>query len=181
MPRLIAAALLALLLPAAHAATAPEPVALVHLLDYIAADYAGAVSGGQVRDEGEYREMAEFAATVRKGIAQLPPHAERERLEQAAAALQERVARKAPEAEVATAAGDLRRALVAAYRVAVGPRRAPDLARAALLYAQHCAECHGVAGRGDGPRARGLDPAPSDFADRERQRKRSVHGLYNTI
>ena len=32
------------------------------LLDYIAVDYAGAVAGGKVISDGEYKEMKEFSA-----------------------------------------------------------------------------------------------------------------------
>ncbi|MDR9486304.1 MULTISPECIES: c-type cytochrome [Sediminimonas] len=33
----------------------------------------------------------------------------------------------------------------------------------AALYAKNCALCHGPAGRGDGPMAAGLSPAPADL------------------
>ena len=32
------------------------------------------------------------------------------------------------------------------------------------MFAQHCAACHGADGRGDGPAAAALDPAPADLA-----------------
>jgi high-affinity iron transporter len=67
------------------------------------------------------------------------------------------------------------------YDVEVAPRRAPDLARAAALYASHCASCHGVEGRGDGVAGRSLDPRPRDFHDRDRMAQRSVYSLYSTI
>ena len=35
-----------------------------------------------------------------------------------------------------------------------------------LFEEQRCVVCHGAAGRGDGPRARALDPPPRDFRDR---------------
>lgn len=35
--------------------------------------------------------------------------------------------------------------------------------RGALLFRQNCSECHGEAGRGDGPRASELDPKPPDL------------------
>lgn len=38
------------------------------------------------------------------------------------------------------------------------------LARAADIYTQHCASCHGDGGWGDGPAAQGLDPAPAPLA-----------------
>ena len=38
---------------------------LVSLLDYVAADYGGAVAGGKVVSDGEYREMLDFGESVR--------------------------------------------------------------------------------------------------------------------
>ena len=43
------------------------------------------------------------------------------------------------------------------------PATAPSLARGLEIYAQICAICHGVQGRGDGPLARTMVPRPSDF------------------
>jgi high-affinity iron transporter len=40
------------------------------------------------------------------------------------------------------------------------PRRAPDVAAGRELFARDCASCHGLAGRGNGVGARGMDPAP---------------------
>jgi len=41
----------------------------------------------------------------------------------------------------------------------------PDLlARGQAVYLQTCATCHGAAGRGDGPGAKGLNPKPRDFS-----------------
>lgn len=40
---------------------------------------------------------------------------------------------------------------------------APDLREGQFLYEKNCAHCHGAAGRGDGPVAPLLDPAPRDF------------------
>jgi len=43
----------------------------------------------------------------------------------------------------------------------------PDTARGQALYGRHCATCHGVTGAGDGPGARGLEPAPAKLAEHE--------------
>jgi high-affinity iron transporter len=40
------------------------------------------------------------------------------------------------------------------------PTRPVDLAAGALLYARHCASCHGPRGMGDGAAARGMEPPP---------------------
>ena len=45
------------------------------------------------------------------------------------------------------------------------PSRPPDLGRGAEVYRTSCAGCHGDRGRGDGPLAAGLDPAPANLAD----------------
>ncbi|GGE04731.1 Cytochrome c [Gemmobacter megaterium] len=42
------------------------------------------------------------------------------------------------------------------------PQRDPE-ANGARLYADYCAACHGSGGKGDGPAAEGLRPAPADL------------------
>ncbi|APV52492.1 hypothetical protein BWI17_16145 [Betaproteobacteria bacterium GR16-43] len=166
---------------AAPTARAQDPSMVVHLLDYIAVDYAEAVLDGKVRNADEYKEMTDFAANVAEGIAKLADAPQKASLAQRAESLKEMVAAKASPTAVSAAASALRQSLVVAYKVAIGPRRAPDLGRAATLYSQHCASCHGATGLGDGPVAKGMDPAPANFHEAERQHQRSIHGLYNTL
>ncbi len=45
------------------------------------------------------------------------------------------------------------------------PTRRVDLAAGRTIYAEHCAACHGNAGRGDGPMAVGMNPAPPALGD----------------
>ena len=172
-------AALALFVPAA--ALAQDAALAVHLLDYIAVDYGGAVADGKVKSAEEYKEMTEFAANVAGTISKLPATPGKEKLDAGAKALVDRIAAKAPPDEVAGIAQQLRQSVVTAYKVAIGPKRAPDLARGTALFSEHCALCHGASGRGDGIAAQGLDPAPTNFHDRERQLLRSAHGLYNTL
>jgi high-affinity iron transporter len=164
----------------ASAQTAPAQT-IWRLLDYIAVDYPGAVSGGRVVNEVEYDEMVEFSANVRQRLGQLPPTEARAALVRNAGALQSIIAAKAPPADVATAARALGRDLLAAYPVPLAPPGPPDLTRGAALYAQNCASCHGSAGNGQGPAARGMDPPPIDFTDRTRAKERSLFALYQVI
>jgi len=173
--------LVVLLLVPAGIARASEPATVLHLLDYIAVDYAGAVQSGKVRDEAEYQEMQEFAGQAHTLIGALADNPARAALQAKAADLARDIEAKTAPTQVAAQAGALRWDVIRAYHVQVAPRSVPDLARGAALYAQHCAACHGTEGRGDGPAGKGLDPAPSDFHDRDRMAQRSVHGLYNTI
>ena len=49
------------------------------------------------------------------------------------------------------------------------------------IYAQRCASCHGAAGRGDGPNAKGLDPPPIAFTDVARAKKAKILSVCNVI
>lgn len=42
----------------------PSPELVIHLLDYLAKDYGGAVQNGKVVSEFEYKEQIEFANIV---------------------------------------------------------------------------------------------------------------------
>jgi high-affinity iron transporter len=162
-------------------AAAADPQAILHLLDYVGVDYAEAVAGGRVKNEDEYKEMLEFTAQAAAQLKALPPNPRQAALVAAGESLAGLVAAKADAAAVADAGAKLRWALIEAYGVRVAPQRTPDLAAGARLYAQHCATCHGAQGHGDGPAAKGLEPAPSDFHDAARMVQRSAYGLYNTI
>ncbi len=114
-------------------------------------------------------------------IAGLPTRPERAALEATAAGLLGAIKDKRPGEEVAAIAGDLRRRIIDLYEVRVAPRQVPDLRPAAADYTTHCTVCHGAAGRGDGPAAKGLTPPPADLTDAARMGQHSVFGLYNTI
>lgn len=43
------------------------------------------------------------------------------------------------------------------------PKDAASIARGKKIYADYCASCHGVGGRGDGPAGKALNPKPSDL------------------
>lgn len=179
MRLLLSVILLLSLIPAARAQDAAQTA--LHLLDYIAVDYAEAVENGKVKNADEYQEMREFAGQVQGLIQGLPESEARSRLLSDASALAARIGAKAGVREVAAKATALRWGLIRAYDLQIAPKTAPDLKRGATLYAEHCATCHGAEGRGDGAVGKGLDPAPSDFHDAGRMASRSVYGFYNTI
>lgn len=151
------------------------------MLDYLAADYAGAVEQGKIIDETEFAEMQEFSATVKTQIATLPEHADKAALLKQAAQLQTLVENKADTDAVSSQALQLADALLVAYPIPTSPTVVPDLKRGATLYQSHCASCHGVTGGGDGPAAIGLDPPAIAFTDVERADQRSPLSLFQTI
>ncbi|WP_068873932.1 MULTISPECIES: cytochrome c/FTR1 family iron permease [unclassified Phenylobacterium] len=170
-------------LPQAARAQDATPSAEVawRLLDYIAVDYPGAVSKGRIISEAEYAEMREFSASVRSRISALPASSAKPQLLTEANALIASVDQRAEPAEVARQARGLATDLLKAYPVPLAPQQAPDLARGAALYAEQCASCHGAAGKGDGPNAKGLEPPPIAFTDVARAKERSLFGLYQVI
>ena len=151
------------------------------LLDYIAVDYPEAVKGGQIVNPAEYREMNEFAGSVRQRLAALPANSARAGLVADADGLKSALAAKAEAGAIASQARGLAAKLLVAYPVPLAPAATPDPARGAALYAQNCASCHG--GKGEGPSGAfaKLDPPPIAFADRERAAQRSVFSIYQVI
>ena len=178
---LLAALAGAMLHPALARAEAGEVQTVWRLLDYVAVDYAGAVSNGRITSTAEYAEMTEFSATIRDGIAGLPARPARARLVAEAQGLQAAIGSRAAPDVVAQKARGLASDLLAAYPVPLAPARVPDPARGAALYAKNCASCHGAKGDGHGPQAEGNDPPPIAFTDAERARKRSLFALYQVI
>lgn len=164
----------------ARAAEDPVPT-IAHMLGYIGVDYPTTVVKGKVQDKAEYAEQREFAGRVRELLAKLPDVPEKPRLLKQAAELARLIDAKSPGTRVAALTETMRENLLRAYNVSVAPRRAPDLTAATTLYESQCASCHGSDGRGNGPLAKGMDPAPVDFHEQARQEQRSVYALYNAI
>ncbi len=168
--------------PPVRAAEPPREVAArtIHLLEYVAVDYPAAVRDGRVVNELEYREQLEFAAQVALQLDALGLEAD-DPLRGRLAALETAVRERASADAVAEPARSLAGSLRERFGVAARPPRPPSLGRGRDLYAEACGSCHGADGRGDGPAARGLDPPPSDFTDRERMLALSPAGLYATV
>jgi high-affinity iron transporter len=61
------------------------------------------------------------------------------------------------------------------------PAETPSLARGAEVYAANCSSCHGVRGKGDGPAAVGLDPAPTDLSETAALEDQSPLDYYRRI
>lgn len=183
----LATLLIACLLSAMPAFAAPNDAAankatqIWQLLDYMAVDYAGAVTNGRVVNADEYTEMQEFSQTVEQLLAELPSRPELATLLQRAKDLGTAVADKAEAERVADLARSLASSLLAAYPVPIAPARLPDLHQGAKLYEAQCASCHGAEGRGDGPAAAAQNPPPIAFTDRDRARERSLFSLHQSI
>ena len=154
---------------------------IVHMLDYVGVDYPESVQDGQVIHAEEYAEQHEFAAQALSLLGQLPTVPEQPVIVQQARELLARIEAKASGREISTLANQLLIRVIQAWKLSVVPRQPPDLQQGEKLFAQHCAACHGTQGLGNGPLAKGMDPAPRNFHEDARMRQRSLYGLYNTI
>ena len=184
-PGRAAALLLASLAGIAAAPPSPSPSQAdaqraIHLLDYLAVDYPGAVRDGRIASQSEYAEQLQLAGELRRELGVLgagagdPLAVEGEAFERAMEAL-------APPGEIAERAHRLAAALRERFHVQSLPPHLPSLEAGRALYARECSGCHGASGRGDGPAAAGLEPHPAVLADRERMRRLSAAALYGTI
>jgi high-affinity iron transporter len=173
--------LLTLAILTSSPAFAGETQQLLQLLDYVGVDYAEAVKGGKVINTGEYEEMVEFSGAITSVIEALPWSEAKAALKQEAAALKVAIESKRAPVDIAAMTGTMRGRIMSSYQVVAVPSQQPDFTLARELYATNCVACHGAAGMGDGPAAKGLEPAPTDFLDKARASQRSLFGLYNTI
>ena len=179
MTRLLFGLLLAL---ASLQAGATQPIQrLSQIIDYIAVDYPGAVTLGQIENETEYREMQDFARTALQLAAKLPDSGRKPDIIDAARRLQELIDQRADSNRISRISAELRGWLIDAYALPTTPSERPDLTRGQQLYERLCASCHGRQGRGDGPEADKLQPPPTDFTEEARYRNRTLHGLYGVI
>jgi len=135
-----------------------------------AKEYAIGVAplGGRVTAPAEVSEARQFLEQARLDVGSLPT-AVRATADSDLAALEAMIDRVAPPDAVSRRAGTLVQRIAAAAGGALDPypRRPPSLARGAAVFREQCVQCHGAAGRGDGPKAHQLEgPPPASLADR---------------
>src|SRR3569833_635392 len=141
----------ALCAPYAAAQNTPATTqALLHALDYLAVDYPHVIKNGEIVNADEYAEQQEFAQQSVKLIDQLPAHADKAALVRSAHELKDAIDQHMPGPEVQSQARDLAATVIRAYQVNVAPAAVPSVRVGAELYQQHCAACHGDAGRRHG-------------------------------
>jgi len=178
---IIALTLLPLLSFGEPSAPTGSPELVVHLLDYLAKDYGGAVQNGAVISRSEYAEQIEFAAIVKKNSESV------EKLKTDAtfiAGIDELlilIRSKASATAVSKRARELQQQAIRLAEIQVAPTAWPDIAAGAKLFQANCVSCHGVIGAGDGIAGAALDPKPANFHDPELVWNSAPYKFYNTI
>lgn len=157
---------------------------LAALVDYVAADYPGAVQGGKVLAEAEYEEQRGLLRDAADLVKRLPaPRIEtaREALAGEMAALARAVDAKATPEQVAALCRGIRTYLVNDFGLALVPLAPPSWDRAAKLYREACVRCHGAEGRADTEEASKLTPRPVSFHDAERMSRITPQLAYHAL
>ena len=155
---------------------------IIHLADYLANDYAGAVSkDGKVLSDGEYAEQVEFAQTALKEAKSDLTLNQNSELLKNIAKLDELIQKKSSPELVVPLARLVQKQVITISKISLSPSNWPDYDKAKKLFEQKCINCHGPDGRGDGPDGKDLDPAPSNFHDLSRAPLVSPFAAFNTI
>ncbi|MFQ5604244.1 MAG: FTR1 family protein [bacterium] len=158
-----------------------EPERLIFLLQYIAADYDGAVKNREVSNPYEYQEMLEFIETVINGYKayqQINDHLSHLASLQK---LQRSIEKKADFLQVQRQANDLIKVISAELQVVPFPHKMIDLNEGKKLYASACAPCHGLTGDGRGFAADKQKPKPNDFQNPEYMNTLTPYQIFNAV
>jgi high-affinity iron transporter len=156
---------------------------LVHTLNYIGHDYVHAVANGQVISEDEYHEMLEFSENAEKYFKEFSSEWSDADSAQVGALLSELITdikEKAAPTVVAAKALEVKGRVIALTGLKTHPFSYPNLANGKKLYLGNCANCHGATGHGDGPDAKGMQPAARNFHDEERMSEIAPAHVFNT-
>jgi high-affinity iron transporter len=155
---------------------------IIHLTDYLANDYSGAVSEeGKILSKGEYAEQVEFSRTALAEGSSDPVLSQNQDLLASLSKLSNSIANKNPPSVVVALAREIQKNTIKISGLALSPSTWPDYDKAQKLFQTKCIFCHGNEGRGDGIDGVGLDPKPSNFHDPERAPIVSPFAAFNTI
>lgn len=158
-----------------------SPRFAIHLLDYLAHDYSGAVEHGKVISAGEYEEQKEFAQKIYELAENLPEIKKDKTTFDKIIKLRTLINSKAEAVDVALTARDIQKDLITVTKIKLSPTEQPSITNGKLLFQQNCTSCHGQNGLGDGADGKEMDPAPANFHNTERMSAISAFHNYNTV
>src|SRR5262245_50561681 len=177
---------LILLFAASTAFADDEARRLVALLDYLGSDYKNAVQDGKIVNQDEFAEMQEFSKRILELLKQLKETDKTDKagIEPSLKSLANQIENKADPKAVAELANSAKQQLIATYNIVPHPKQLPSLASGAVIYLENCAQCHGEAGKGDGPSRATMNPknpVPANFTDADFMAGLSPFKAFNAI
>ncbi|NDC24246.1 MAG: cytochrome c, partial [Proteobacteria bacterium] len=156
------------------------PRMVVHMLNYIAKDYSGAVGpDGKVLSEFEYQEQKEFVQRIVDSsltVSNLKEPQIQIKLHQ----LQKLIDKKAPPHLVKQLSESISENIIQKTALLVAPVHQVNLTNGKTQYDRNCAQCHGVDGAGDGPASGNFNPPPTNLKG-SKLSGTSPFQLFNTI
>jgi high-affinity iron transporter len=150
---------------------------IVHVLDYLKKDYAGAVQKGKVVNPSEYSEQMDFANTVLDTAKELGA----KDLAEKAKALQQVIAQKRDAKVVQGLVNQVRSEVDKVFKLVQVPSSWPSLQQGQKLFAANCSQCHGNGGTGDGAAGITLNPKPTNFTDVNGMASSTPAQIFNTL
>ena len=177
---------LILIFAASTAYAENEARRLVALLDYLGSDYKNAVRDGKIANQDEFAEMQEFSRRTLELLKQLKEadKADKAGIEPSLKSLANQIENKADPKAVAELANTAKQKLIATYNIVPYPKQLPTLASGQAIYLENCAQCHGEAGKGDGPSRATMNPktpVPANFTDAEFMAGLSPFKAFNAV
>ena len=161
--------------------TEQTPRLLVHLLDYLAVDYGGAVQNGKVLSLSEYKEQQEFVKKTVELSQTLPGIKSSPEVQSLIQNLNGLIQSKADPEKVAGLARQTQAKVIALVQLPVAPDKWPNLISGRQIFQSTCSKCHGMEGRGDGPSAPGLATKPMNFQNLDKMREMTPFQVFNTV
>lgn len=156
----------------------------VNLMDYIGGDYHNAVQNGNIADKNEYAEMQEFitrAGELYSGTINSLPDSTRQVVGDNLNQLRNAISSKQDSKLILDYTNKVKLSILKLNIIEMVPSSMPDLKNGKFVFENHCAGCHGMAGDGEGPQGKSLDPRPANFLDASLMRHISNFQVYNTI
>ncbi|HSE84335.1 MAG TPA: cytochrome c/FTR1 family iron permease, partial [Thermodesulfobacteriota bacterium] len=155
---------------------------ILSLVDYIGGDYKNAVQQGKIINKEEYDEMLEFSSESLGLFKKLKAsEGDKAEIEGDLSELQKKIQNKSPVEDLESLSKDIKNKIISTYGIATYPQHHPSLETGRDLYVKNCAQCHGVAGAGNGPLASNLTPPPTNFTDPGSSGGLSPFKVYNTM
>ncbi|NIT12980.1 MAG: c-type cytochrome, partial [Candidatus Dadabacteria bacterium] len=152
---------------------------ILSLVDYIGGDYVNAVVEGKIINEDEYAEMLDFSESVTELAATI--NSDKSYLKEDTLRLKNLISNKADADSVISLSNEIKQNLISDFNLKTFPDNPPSMKLGKILYANNCAQCHGLSGMADGPLADGLMPHPANFAQGELIEGLSAFKIYNTV
>lgn len=165
-----------------HNPSSKDPARLtVHLLDYLAQDYSGAIVNGKIVSKSEYQEQIEFAEQVKITIAKIELGNRKLEIQNEANQLYKEILSKSDAKVIQKIARSIQSKVIQLVALEQTPSFWPSITKGKKLYSTNCVACHGESGHGDGPAGVALDPKPTNFFNKVRMNEITAFQTFNAI